>query len=422
MNNKFNVTHGILFRIFVVVFLSSLLIDTGENKLFGIPIPMLTLYLLFFVVLHNWTPIKDKIIWGAVGMIILWVCCQWVVFDYYLDGLRMISLLAGALIIGGQGANFKDISFHFNVMFMVLFMVSLSFYIGLFWHPVPTGNSFGGFNPNSVALMLNGAVVIGFGLFFTTTGYGKKAVAIALCSFPWVIWNTGSRKAVALLFLLCFLQIFFRIRRKKLLVVVFLIVAIISAPGVKKYYFTTSHHEANLVTKFFRNSEIFQNRYTSKLYGSANFRMQLIERGWEVFTRKPFLGYGIGAPSSPQWLENNIGIQDNGGRYVMVHNGFIDYLLMGGIPLFLVFMVLFGNVSWRLFKLVQSNSETLREYAFTMLLLTFLFVYNIFFGDYSWKMGWWIIGCGILMIRISTKKGQDDFSFSPCKVSGAPLQ
>ncbi len=395
-----------MYKLSIVIFLFSLLVDTGDIRIVGIPVPMLTLLGMTLIGLHNWSPVKDKIVWTVAGLILLWVICQWIVWDYYLDGFRMIFLLFASLVIGGQGDNFNDIKFQLHIALLIMLVVGACYYLGFFWHPVPTGNSFGKFNPNSIALMLDAGIIIGFGFILTEKGYYQKLAGIGILFLPWVVWNTGSRKAVLLMLLCLVLYVFFRIKKKKTMLIIIFALLIIISPGLKKYYFTTAENETNFITKIFKKSDIFQKRYTFKLYGSTNFRMMLIKRGWTVVKKEPWLGYGIGAPSSAEWLESNIGIASNAGRYVMVHNGFIDYLLMGGVPVFVVFMVLFGRVSWRLVKLIYHENKQVREYALIVLMLNLLFWYNIFFGDYSWKMGWWILGCGLLVIKVEERERQ----------------
>ena len=124
-----------------------------------------------------------------------------------------------------------------------------------------------------------------------------------------------------------------------------------------------------------------------------------IQRGVEIALRNPWLGHGLEAAYSPDWLSNNFGFFTVTGRPMMLHSGFVDYLIIGGFPLFLMFMTLFAWMMTGLWKLAARVEGVGRDLAVTGLVLNIHFVATVFSGDIFPKFGWWMFGFGRYMAR-----------------------
>ena len=390
------------YKFVLACFSFSLLFDTGSNgfRLAGLGLPTIFGGGVTLLGLLHWRPPKDVVLQVAFALIIGWVGYQVIVCGSVLAGIRMMSVLMLALVIGGNATPPWDMTFQLRIFFLPILLIMLSFYLG-FWHSsvsIAGKYGFGGFNSNHLALVLCAGAILAAGLGMYDHSGWKWLGLISCPLFIVPIWFTGSRKGLILALVCLAIQTGFFLRFKKTLLLV-------SLGGVLAIgYLVFGDGEA--LFHLLEQNELFYERYINMWGESVHFRSSLILAGIEAFLQKPWVGFGIDAPHSTAWLKEYIGITNNGGLFVGTHNGWIDYLIMGGIPLLLLYLVVYARLLSRLFFLALRQERQWRMYASTAFSMNLIFCAFVFFGDVYWKLGWWMYGFGLFVLRIYEEESE----------------
>jgi O-antigen ligase len=128
--------------------------------------------------------------------------------------------------------------------------------------------------------------------------------------------------------------------------------------------------------------------------------------GLEAFAQRPWTGHGIDAPLSVLWRANNLAYVNPEDTGVGTHNGYVDYLIMGGIPLCAVFVVLHLWLGWRLWRARRVRDVQARELCALALCLYMYFLADVVLGDSFSKLGWWSFGVGLQVLSEYARRGE----------------
>jgi O-antigen ligase len=82
------------------------------------------------------------------------------------------------------------------------------------------------------------------------------------------------------------------------------------------------------------------------------------------------------------------------------HNGYVDLLLMGGIPLCAVYLMLFSRAGWKLWRTRRRAGEHMKDVAALALCFYLLFVTAVLLGDAFGKLSWWLLGCALQAVSM----------------------
>jgi len=396
--------HLVLYKAALLVFFFSLLIDTGSEifNISGIPIPMFAGSLVILVGLFQWHYPRDIVIAVMVCLIFHWVVWQWVFDAGFIDGVRILYSLLFAIVIGGNDYPLSFARYQIKILFITILLLLSTFYIGL-WHEVPGGRiTFGDFGSNAIAFILAVGFFTGLFIVWDEKGMYQKTALVSLPLFLLPIWLSGSRKIMLLIAISILVTGYFIGKGKRLIIAILIL------------YILFCMYELTLFDPILDkiHYQLIENPDRDTFENSVKFRMNLINKGLAVFSEKPFFGYGMGAPHSSSWLAEYIGITSNDGSIVMTHNGLLDYLLMGGLYLFSIFMILYARVMWRLKSILQHAESDIFKLSILMIALNILFLGLVSFGDIFSKMGWWIFGLSLYLLRNIETQHQNDESSS----------
>lgn len=177
---------------------------------------------------------------------------------------------------------------------------------------------------------------------------------------------TGGRKAVILplIFLVIFYFLLYRKRFSKLLYysilsLVFIFVIFRLSLTIPVLYDVFGHRlEASL--GFFSNES---NLDTSTVY-SDQYRMKLIEKGIELFSSSPIIGYGIG---TSRILYSNVGL-----GYMHAHNNYIETLLSGGGIMFVIWYWIYLYLLKKIWIIMKQENSGNAQFFISFLIMNLL--------------------------------------------------
>ncbi|GEM_PF-1339237 len=232
--------------------------------------------------------------------------------------------------------------------------------------------------------------------------YRGKWIAYPLCvALIFVSAFTGSRKALLLLFVgFVFLLIMkYKLRRfgRTVVFLSFLGAALYLVLQLPVFELVLSRVE----TAFnFVGGE-------GKVDNSTLERSRMAAFGWELFSNRPLIGYGLDS------FRYYFGMEE-GGRVTYSHNNFIEMLVNGGLIAFLVYYAIYLYGIWKLLRIADGLALILC----TLLLLQLA-------GDmaqvsYYSKMTYIIFALAFAYIRIAASKDKTAMSATSSERAGLP--
>ena len=320
--------------------------------------------------------------------IFLWVIYQLVLRDGSIrGGVTPLGVLAMGLVIGGAVRSPSMILFHVKAAFLVPLFFMAAFYLGA-WGSWGTSeqSTFIGFNTNQMSSILLVGVLIGAWMTWRASGPWKILLLVLVLLFIPAMWATGSRKWMAFLMVFPLIQLTLLNRQKLLMWTILgsfgLMIGLVAVGPIYRQL---------------ASNELFKTR-TATFESSRDVQILLIERGVQAGRLKTWTGHGLDAPFSEAWLIRYIDVFSSEKRAVGTHNGFVDYFVMGGLPLLVAFCVLYGWITLKLWGMINSQSKQARQLVALAITLNLLFWAIVFFGDPATKYGWWLLGINILVI------------------------
>jgi hypothetical protein len=110
---------------------------------------------------------------------------------------------------------------------------------------------------------------------------------------------------------------------------------------------------------------------------------------------------------SPQWRFNNLAYVNPDDTGVGTHNGFVDYLIMGGIPFTAVYLALYLRIGARLWRAARRAAPPMTDVTALAFCLFLLCVADILRGDSFGKFSWCLLGVGLQTLSIhTTRRGE----------------
>lgn len=393
-----------IFRIALFLFIFGLLIPNrllvsivswGKQSLFIIPLALL--FIFSFKLPQNRVLRHTLLLFVAVMIfqLIRSYGGGFISFYNYI-GVLMIPLIIAALYI-----NKYDYTIHLSYYLIFSSAIVIAFYLGL-WYTYSDGRkAFAGDNPNLTSnLLLIGAAI---SLYFMVINEAvtKKWMYFGLAVLHAVpIYFTFSRTGIIVLVII-FLNTFFYMGRARFILNSIFIGVILS--------FAITYQ----VLEF---SNIKGVNFVMDRFGQAT---EHTERAvlWEAATaeinKNLLLGVGLKDYNDPEWkIEHGLSGELFSTRgpvtvAASVHNSFLELLLLGGIPLFLLYTFIIFYIAYKSFRY-------LAEFKFArpskIFLLTFNFFWIILFfsltGQASYqKHTWWMIGlCFLFFDKIERDK------------------
>jgi len=333
---------------------------------------------------------QGVLVLSCIGMLGFWSICQFVFFEQTLVAmLRILGVLGLVFAVSGIPFNRKLAHLQLYGICIMLLVLALPYYFGGYYLEGDGRWTYAGKGSNILALQLVSGSFVCFymGLHAGTSRDPASLLVrilvlllVALSVLP--IIATGSRKGVLLL---SFLPIFFlllRVGLKRSLVVALLVppLVVVSSPLVV----------SALELEIF-DTLVF--RFGEQLESGVAHRLKLIEKGLMAASEFLMQGHGMDAPYSSRWLAENIqynAVEDQG---ISTHNAFVNYLIMGGIPIFGMFIVIYIWIGIRLFRgYFRVIDQRDRDLVSLAIALELLFLYGLAGGADFWKFGWWMFG------------------------------
>ena len=199
-------------------------------------------------------------------------------------------------------------------------------------------------NANTVGYMLSVAGLISFYLCSDKKKWYYALIGLFFC---FLSLFSGSRKVVVILGMGLCLLVFLSQKTKRRsfislgLMIFILTVSLFAAMNWEPLYQIFGNRIA-LLFSVFSGGEIDE---------STSIRIHMIIRGWELFSQKPILGWGLGA------------FTDIGGFGIYAHNNYIELLvalgLVGTIWYYSIFIYIFGTGVKRFFTSPEKSSYVL---------------------------------------------------------------
>ena len=389
-----------MYRIVVSVFLVSTFWDSGERLvgsfervtgLVGLTAPMFAMIPLTMVGLLLWRIPRDRIAIACSGMILLWVSVQLIAGESLRGAVLVGSVLVFSLVVAGIRSNPALLWFQMRAAVVGPSLAAAAYYVGMYQVTYRGGWTLPPFNENSLAVYLGTGLIIGLGLACRRKKHAVfRCVALAIVFMPPLL-VTGSRTGLMLTLFAVGGFFVVQIRARLALVAVAggsllllagtLVAAFVALAGT------------NIDERF--SNEGWRSRYSvTRLASAQDMRFTLIWSGLQAGMRRPWIGHGLDAPRSFDWLSRNMVymyIEDEG---VGTINGYVDYLIMGGFPLVVLFLLLYLRVAWRLFRAARTSSGEARKLFALAVGLNLIFLLEIFTGETFGKFGWWLFGFG----------------------------
>lgn len=404
-NTKLQSKTNLFYKICLVLFILSLLLDNNRITAFGYVPTAIMVGLLIIVslpILRVPTNSPIPILFFFITFIVLLNLIfrsQSIVSAY-----TIVGPLALCFTIAYTGGGLTDIYLQIKVVLLVIFTLTLPYYIAIINNKFLISRySPLGFNSNIIAITFCFGINIAFYIKDNFNGFWKiiSFVFIILVIPPLVF--SGSRKGIVILiFSLLFLFTLYNMKIKLFKVVILtemlLVILFLFSDFLPKIHF-------NFTSKLFNqyNTSIPIKRFNYEYYSrSVDFRRELVQRGISLAIKKPFIGYGIDSIFSKKFLIEK-GLVNRLGFPIGTHNGLLNYIILSGMPFLICYLLLFIYLFRKLYMyILYINEEVLQKLSILSLsmLNSFLLFIPIGGGAEFWKMGWWSIGFAILIITI----------------------
>lgn len=382
------------FQIALFLFIIGLLIPNrllvsvvswGKQSMFILPLVMLFLFSLKFP--------QNRILRNALLTFALIMVFQLLrslgggfISFYNYAGVIMIPVIITTLFVYKY-----DYTIHLRYYLIFSSAIALSFYLGM-WQTYDDGRSaFAGDNPNLTSnLLLIGAAVSLY--FMSVTDGGKKRMFLALSLIHAIpIYFTFSRTGIVVLVVI-FLNTFFYLSRARFVLnAIFIGVILFFAVSYQILEVSNIKGLSFIIERFGQSTE---RRERAVLWEAASTEIG----------KNLLLGVGLKNYNDPEWkIAHGLSGELYSSRgpvtvAASVHNSFLELMLLGGLPLFLLYLFILGYIAYR-------SSRYMAQLKFSrpsrIFLLTLNFFWIIFFfsltGQASYqKHTWWMIAVSFL--------------------------
>jgi O-antigen ligase len=396
---------------------------TIESKVFGISFSMLMMVIVTVIGLMIWKIPRNRVLLISMVLIVMWVCLQLALGQSFHTGFIIFSVLLFSLVIAGISSNSSLLWFQIGAAYVAPFLAVLAYYLGLWEHLGGGRQTFFGINTNQLAMLLAASFLLGVVLGLRRKGLMRWLILGSVVLFIPPILITGSREGTLLAAIVGLLFLVLRSRRKLLIIfarlsaklfvsaTILLLVMLfvfgtdplgsIEVKGSSTFWYWKDEVKSLFITSIGTTSSSILFRWTDDLSYSIGMRIFLLDRGWDAFLEKPWTGHGMDAPISKNWLSQNIGWFEKG---IATHNGYLDYLIMGGLPLCFVFLILQLQVNWRLCRATHAAGIYEKDLLALAFCLNLIFLCYIFTGSIYSKLAWWLFGFGLQILFFAEKQ------------------
>jgi O-antigen ligase len=377
-----------LYKIAVVMLMASMAVDTGQKKggLGGVTPPMVMMMVVTAVGLLLWRAPRDRVIIGCSVGIGLWAWAQVLSGQTLHSAIVIMSVLVFSLVVAGVASNNALFWFQIGATFVSPSLLAAAFYLG-YWQTLwADRQTFLGFNANQLAFHLAIGVTMGVALVFRIKTFRWLMVVATLLLLP-PLWATGSRSGLGLTLLISTLFLTMRAGHTKL--AVFGMGGILAAGALVIFAFDT------VVPQSLSESGILQRFSPAEMERGQHLRLALMLSGLDAFLEKPWLGHGMDAPRSLQWLAENMAYESPDATGVGTHNGYVDILIMGGAPLLAMYLLFYSQVGRRLWRARRRAAPHTKDVATLAFCLFLLCLADLFRGESFGKLSWWVLGIGL---------------------------
>lgn len=214
-------------------------------------------------------------------------------------------------------------------------------------------------NVNAIGLQTGITVII---CFYEAMQKGKKYLYF-IAVIPFIVsMGTGSRKALVLIvigmLLLYLLQIQKGKRIKKIIqfmIISFVIIFVLQMPIFQNVMMYRIDSLINLVTG------------NGKVDHSALERKAMVDIGWNQFLKKPLLGIGM---DNAKYV-----VREHLGRFVYMHNNFVELLVNGGIIGFLLYYSMYVYIFIKQIPFLKAKDD--------IVILSFIILFLQVIMDYG---------------------------------------
>lgn len=212
-------------------------------------------------------------------------------------------------------------------------------------------------NPNAMGLMVTFAGLLSIYLWFTgrARGFGNLILLVTFCV---VLVLTGSRAALVALIVGGAIMVY-AFKRRYLIYAPFLLI-----PLFLQLVDVDSLRAEGIFTHLFRG--LSEQSYN--VFESANLRLEILARGWELFVQKPILGYGLG---NFQFVAQ-VG-SDTAMRILPAHNLFLTSAIEMGV---------FGVFILTIWILIVFKYLFVDRHVFALSIFAVLFIQSLTHGSF----------------------------------------
>lgn len=397
--------HMPMYRLAIVLFLLSTLVDTGSDERkgpLGLTLAMVTMIMATVIGLPLWKTPRDRVVLTCIVLIGLWTWAQLLTGHTVRTAVIIMSVLVFALVVAGVRSNQELFWYQMRAAFVGPFLAAAAFYLG-FWKTTWTGReTFLEFNVNTLAFYLAVGITIGCALAFRVKKRFRKPMAFATLLLVPPLAATGSRSGMGLALIVGVLFVALRSRRGK--IALFGVGAVMLAGAVLIYAFDT------IVPDSLADSAVLRRFSPKELEEGEHLRFALILSGVDAFLERPWLGHGMDAPGSLQWRFNNLAYVNPDDTGAGTHNGFVDYLIMGGIPFAAVYLAFYARIGSRLWKAARRSVPPMTDISALAFCLFLLCVADILRGDSFGKFSWCLLGVGLQTLSLHAMRGGGETS------------
>jgi O-antigen ligase len=395
-----------MYRLAIVLFLLSTLVDTGSDERkgpLGLTLAMVTMIAATIIGLPLWKAPRDRVLLTCIVLIGLWTWAQLLTGHTLRTAVIIMSVLVFALVVGGVRSNQGLFWYQVRAAFVGPFLASVAYYLG-FWKTTWTGReTFLEFNVNTLAFYLAVGFTIGCALVFRVKKRFRTPMVLATLLLLPPLAATGSRSGLGLALMVSVLFLGLRSRRGKIALLG--VGAVVMAGAVLIYAFDT------IVPESLADSAVLRRFSPKEFEEGEHLRFALILSGVDAFLERPWVGHGMDAPGSLQWRFNNLAYVNPDDTGVGTHNGFVDYLIMGGIPFTAVYLTFYGRIGTRLWRAARRAAPPMTDISALAFCLFLLCVADIMRGDSFGKYSWCLLGVGLQTLSLrAMRRGEEPSS------------
>jgi O-antigen ligase len=380
----------------LLVFIISLVPGDTFYKDLGITqgiflLPMLLVYIINGNILPSIGKLKQA---GIIMMAIISIQLLFSNFQGIIQWYRTMGGIILSFMIVVLYSNYKDVDKQIMWLMLAALFPVIGFYLG-FWQNIGEDNlrkTFLKHDPNILAhLLVYGVIAALYSLRDNNSKWLKIKYLIPLIIlFFFPIAFTFSRTALFGFIIICFLYTF-HVMNLKYKIGVFTMLLILSLSATSMFTI-----ENEIITGFYGRFEEGNDKRENYLNSSI-----------EVIRNNFFTGVGVGTFENSSWriangftrseIDYHTGDIDD--VSTASHNGLLDIFMIGGIGLFIAFLiiVLYPAYFFTFSKFEKNKSLQYHKFIVYSLAVSFILI-NLTYSLYNSKLGWYGIGFSYLVI------------------------